>query len=99
MRKLKLTKLLASTGLAMIVGATTGCQTQIAGMTLPSPYYLEHPPQYFPQEPDFPLTRELATQEAQSGLLSPRENSAPAGPIPGAAGPAPAPMGGMPPGM
>lgn len=43
--------------------ASTGCQTQMAGMTLPSPHYLEHPPQYVPPSPPFPLTRELAQQE------------------------------------
>ena len=94
MRNFKLGKRLAATGMMAIVGASTGCQTQIAGMTLPSPYYLEHPPQYFPQEPDFPLIKELATQEAQSGMLSPN-SSAPAGPVPGAAGPAAVPPGGM----
>lgn len=41
-----------------------GCQTWTSGMTLPSGRYLEHPPQYFPPSPPFPLPRELATQEA-----------------------------------
>lgn len=45
------------------LAASTGCQTQMAGMTLPSPHYLEHPPQYVPPSPPFPLTRELAQQE------------------------------------
>jgi len=44
--------------------ALTGCQTNIAGMTLPSPHYLRHPPQYFPPTPPFPLPRELAQMEA-----------------------------------
>jgi hypothetical protein len=35
----------------------------MAGMTLPSPHYLEHPPQYVPPSPPFPLSRELAQQE------------------------------------
>ncbi len=35
-----------------------------AGMTLPSGKYVNHPPQYIPPSPAFPLTRELATQEA-----------------------------------
>jgi hypothetical protein len=47
---------------AGLVGST-GCQTQMAGMTLPSPHYLEHPPQYVPPSPPFPLSRELAQQE------------------------------------
>lgn len=50
---------LSAAGLA----CSTGCQTQMAGMTLPSPHYLEHPPQYVPPSPPFPLSRELAQQE------------------------------------
>ncbi len=52
-------------GLGMCVAGLTGCQTWVGGMTLPSPHYLEHPPQYFPPDPDFPLQRELNTQLAQ----------------------------------
>ena len=63
--------------LASLVAAT-GCQTQIAGMTLPSGYYLQHPPQYFPPDPDFPLQNELNAQQAAAaqGLPGgpPREN-------------------------
>lgn len=55
----------AVAGVATVVTGLTGCQTWIAGMTLPSGYYLHHRPQYFPPEPDFPLSRELATQQAQ----------------------------------
>jgi hypothetical protein len=54
----------------------TGCQTWIGGMTLPSPHYLNHPPQYFPPDPDFPLTNELATQERYAGLIRPDEGKA-----------------------
>jgi len=46
----------------------SGCQTWMAGMTLPSPRYLEHYPQYFPPDPQFPLPRELATQTDPEGL-------------------------------
>lgn len=97
MRNSLRTHLTAAAGLAIVLGAQTGCQTQIAGMTLPSPHYLQHPPQYFPKDPDFPLTKELATQQEQAGLLKPRDVSAPVSPIPGAAGPAapvPAPPAG-----
>ncbi|MDB5311888.1 MAG: hypothetical protein JWO38_6090 [Gemmataceae bacterium] len=45
----------------------TGCQTWVGGMTLPSPRYLEHYPQYFPPDPSFPLPRELATQTDPAG--------------------------------
>lgn len=66
-------------------------------MTLPSPHYLEgHAPQYFPAEPQFPLTRELAYQEEAAGLLNPRDQALPRGaaPVPGVAVPAPLPPGG-----
>ena len=46
------------------LGALSGCQTNVAGMTLPSPHYLDHPPQYIPPSPPYPLPRELASQEA-----------------------------------
>jgi hypothetical protein len=43
----------------------TGCQTwpTEAGITLPSPWYLKHPPQYFPPSPPFPLQKELDSLE------------------------------------
>src|SRR5205807_9798832 len=52
-------------GLGSALFALTGCQTNVAGMTLPSGHYLQHPPQYFAPSPAFPLQRELATQEGQ----------------------------------
>jgi hypothetical protein len=83
---------LASLGLSTGLTLTTGCQTWMGGMTLPSPHYLDgHWPQYFPQEPQFPLTRELAYQEEAAGLLNPRDQAAPRGaaPVPGVAVPVP----------
>lgn len=59
----------AGLGLGLAV-ATTGCQTYVGGMTLPSPRYLEHRPQYFPPDPDFPLQRELSTMQAQAGAAN-----------------------------
>jgi hypothetical protein len=50
-------------GAALTLITVSGCQTWVAGMTLPSGHYLEHPPQFFPQSPDFPLPRELSRQE------------------------------------
>jgi hypothetical protein len=50
-------------GVGFTVAALSGCQTHTAGMTLPSPRYLEHPGQYTPPSPAFPLSRELARQE------------------------------------
>jgi hypothetical protein len=88
-------------GLGLALGTLSGCQTWVGGMTLPSGRYLQHPPQYIPQSPAFPLSRELASQEAtalvggpgappllggtSSGPLPP-----PVPPPPGAVAPAPA---------
>jgi hypothetical protein len=76
---------LAGLGLAMTT--LTGCQTNVAGMTLPSGHYLNHPPQYFAPSPAFPLQRELATMEAQSAAqtaatVAPRTTTAPVAPPP-----------------
>lgn len=77
---------------AAVVGCgLTGCQTWIGGMTLPSPRYLEHYPQYFAPDPAFPLPRELATQTEQ-GLAG-----GPGGVVPGV-GPAPVAPGAPQPG-
>jgi hypothetical protein len=54
MRSKILLGLFASVGL---IG--TGCQTYFAGQTLPSGRYLEHFPQHFQRDPDFPLQKEL----------------------------------------
>ena len=52
-------------GFGLSVSGLVGCQTYVptTGQTLPSPRYLDHPPQFFPQSPPFPLPRELANQE------------------------------------
>lgn len=54
--------------LGLAVSCSTGCQTWFGGMTLPSPRYLQHYPQYFAPDPAFPLPRELASQEDPEGL-------------------------------
>ncbi|MFL5241195.1 MAG: hypothetical protein ACJ8FY_03730 [Gemmataceae bacterium] len=51
-------------GLGLALTVLSGCQTNVGGMTLPSGHYLDHPPQYIPPSPAFPLSRELASQEA-----------------------------------
>lgn len=52
--------------LPALLGTMAGCQTWVpaAGMTLPSGFYLKHPPQYLPPSPPFPLPRELASMQA-----------------------------------
>lgn len=57
-------------GATVVLAASTGCQTWTAGMTLPSGRYLEHPPQYFPPSPAFPLSKELATMEKQQAAAA-----------------------------
>ena len=53
-------------GLGVLVAAgLTGCQADIGGQTLPSPYYMSDDVQYFPPGPEFKLAQEAAAlQEA-----------------------------------
>jgi hypothetical protein len=78
-------------GLGLALLALCGCQTWMpsAGMTLPSPRYLEHPPQYIPPSPPFPLPRELSSQEAAAA--APITGAPPAVPLPPPVAPAAAP--------
>lgn len=82
------------------LGFAAGCQTPPAGfggMTLPSPHYLKHPPQYIPPDPVFPLQRELDSMQDAEGLTRRGGGIAPAPitpipsvlptPTPGAAAP------------
>src|SRR5262245_39473702 len=83
-------------GLGLALAALSGCQTWVAGMTLPSGRYLQHPPQYFPPSPAFPLTRELASLDNSWAAAAPPGVAAPlpppvVAPAPGAPG-APAPL-------
>lgn len=42
----------------------TGCQMDVAGQTLPSPYYLSDDVQYYAPGPEFKLAREAAALKA-----------------------------------
>jgi hypothetical protein len=76
-------------GLALL--CSTGCQTWTSGMTLFSPRYLQHYPQYFAPDPEFPLPRELASMEDPEGAARRAGGPAIGGPVaPGA----PVPAGG-----
>jgi hypothetical protein len=91
MRTFRRERLLVLSAVGLIAGMLTGCQTWMGGMTLPSGHYLEHHnPQYFPQEPQFPLTNELNYQNEAAGLLNPRDRELPKNPgnVPPVAGPA-----------
>src|SRR5262245_33321594 len=95
--------------LAAVLGvsltALAGCQTWVteAGLTLPSGHYLEHPAQYIPASPPFPLSRELTSMEAGGVIagaaagagqpaVAPVPVPGPVGPVPAAPVPAPAPV-------
>jgi hypothetical protein len=86
-----------ATFLGLTLSCSTGCQTWFGGLTLPSPRYLEHYPQYFAPDPPFPLPRELASQEDPEGAARRGGGvggfglGGPAGPAPVAPGP-PVPM-------
>jgi hypothetical protein len=50
-------------GLCVLL-SSVGCQVQVAGQTLPSPYYMSDDVQYFAPGPEFKLQREAAAQKA-----------------------------------
>jgi len=58
----RLRVVLAVLGLLVAVGLT-GCQVDVGGQTLPSPYYLSDDVQYFPPGPEFKLAREAAAMK------------------------------------
>ena len=88
---------LCAAGLGLSLAGLAGCQTHIigTGLTLPSGHYLEHPPQYFPPDPTFPLQRELNTQLNQDAAARAANPPGVVGPLPPAvgapAGPGPRP--------
>ncbi len=89
------------TGLGFGCLGLTGCQTYPAGfggMTLPSPHYLKHYPQYFSPDPPFPLQRELDSMQDPEGLArpGPRAALAPLAPLPPVAPPVPVAVPGAP---
>jgi hypothetical protein len=43
---------------------STGCQVDVAGQTLPSPYYTHDDVQYFGAGPEFKLSNEAAAMKA-----------------------------------
>lgn len=50
---------------ALACPALTGCQVDVAGQTLPSPYYLTDDVQYYAPGPEFKLANEAAAMKAQ----------------------------------
>lgn len=54
-----------ATPLCAIVLFASGCQVNVGGQTLPSPFYLDDDVQYFAPGPEFPLSQEAAAQGIQ----------------------------------
>lgn len=86
---------------ALVLSVLAGCQTYTpsSSMTLPSGRYLEHPPQYFPPTPAFPLPRELAMAQAPTAPQAPAGVPTVSPPTvlqPGTPLPLPAPPGPLP---
>ena len=61
---LRLGALFALSLLAMVFVAA-GCQVNVGGQTLPSPFYLDDDVQYFAPGSEFPLSEEAAAQGIQ----------------------------------
>lgn len=56
----------AAGGLILLAcAASTGCQIDVAGQTLPSPYYLSDDVQYYAPGPEFKLANEAAALAEQ----------------------------------
>ena len=66
---------LAAVCMLPVLALSTGCQIEVAGQTLPSPYYLSDDVQYYAPGPAFKLAREAAAMkqqgEAESTLPAP----------------------------
>lgn len=61
-KKTLLTKAVLSLGLVCIA-ASTGCQVDVGGQILPSPYYFDQDIAYFPKGPEFKLQREASAMK------------------------------------
>ena len=84
-------RMLAGLGLAAAL-SLTGCQMDIGGQTLPSPYWQTDDVQYFPPGPEFKLAREAAAMKAfkqDQSRAGPAAQQPPGGevPAPGDVGP------------
>jgi hypothetical protein len=54
--------ILLGAGMVLSVGLA-GCQVDVGGQTLPSPYYMKDDVQYFPPGSQFKLSREAAAMK------------------------------------
>ncbi len=71
--KRPLRSLLAGLGLLVVMGFT-GCQSEVGGQLLPSPWYMTDDIQYYAPGPEFKLAKEAAAQRAAKAeqILPPR---------------------------
>jgi hypothetical protein len=60
---------LAAVALLPAVTLLSGCQVEMAGQTLPSPYYLTDDVQYYAPGPEFKLAREAAAMQEQAEAI------------------------------
>ncbi|MCC7476038.1 MAG: hypothetical protein IT425_11635 [Pirellulales bacterium] len=60
-----------------LLGLFTGCQMDIAGQTLPSPYYHSDDIQYYAPGPEFKLAREAAAMQEQAEATKSQQQPAP----------------------
>ena len=67
---------LATCLLAPLALASTGCQSDYAGQTLPSPYYLTDDIQYYAPGPEFKLAREAAAIQEQAEAVESEQQEA-----------------------
>ena len=65
-RKQPRSRNLAAILLCPALALLTGCQIEMAGVTLPSPYYLTDDVQYYAPGPEFKLAREAAAIQEQA---------------------------------
>lgn len=59
----RIRKLSCTVALLLASLATTGCQVDVGGQTLPSPYYIFDDVQYFAPGPEFVLSNEAAAMK------------------------------------
>jgi hypothetical protein len=70
-------RLIAAAALWPAVTLLAGCQVEMAGQTLPSPYYQTDDVQYYAPGPEFVLSREAAAVQEQAEAV--RSEAQPAG--------------------
>jgi hypothetical protein len=90
--------------LLLLLVASSGCQVDVGGQTLPSPWYMTDDVQYFPPGPEFKLSREAAAlkdarvrqQRRAAGVVAPAPGElAPPAAAPGIPAPVVAPAPGI----